>query len=240
MAISVDTVYQRVLTLANKEQRGYITPQEFNLLANQAQTSIFESYFYSKNIRGRKDPDKKIEKDESDIEELLNQKLAPFLVIDGVTSGTDFQTQVSNLDVFQVGRIFFDSQVCQKVPINDAYKFAASTRHIAAATSQAPIYTDSIVAGEDISVYSGSGSKKTSGVTAEYFRVPTPAEWAYVVVNEKALYNSNVSENFELHKAEEDTLVNRILELAGIVINKPGLVQIAAQEDAAEQQFQNI
>ena len=46
MAISVDTVYQRVLAIANKEQRGYITPQEFNLLANQAQIEIFESYFY--------------------------------------------------------------------------------------------------------------------------------------------------------------------------------------------------
>ena len=49
MAISVDTIYQRVLALANKEQRGYVTPQEFNLLANQAQMTIFESYFYSKN-----------------------------------------------------------------------------------------------------------------------------------------------------------------------------------------------
>ena len=49
MAISVDTVYQRVLALANKEQRGYITPQEFNLLANAAQMAIFESYFYTKN-----------------------------------------------------------------------------------------------------------------------------------------------------------------------------------------------
>ena len=46
MAVSVDTVYQRVLTLANKEQRGYITPQEFNLLANQAQMEIFEQYFF--------------------------------------------------------------------------------------------------------------------------------------------------------------------------------------------------
>ena len=32
--IRIDTVYQRVLALANKEQRGYITPLEFNLLAN--------------------------------------------------------------------------------------------------------------------------------------------------------------------------------------------------------------
>ena len=41
MAVSIDTVYQRVLAIANKEQRGYLTPQEFNLLCNQAQMDIF-------------------------------------------------------------------------------------------------------------------------------------------------------------------------------------------------------
>ena len=46
MAVNIDTVYQRVLAIANKEQRGYITPQEFNLFANQAQMDIFEQYFY--------------------------------------------------------------------------------------------------------------------------------------------------------------------------------------------------
>ena len=46
MAVNIDTVYQRVLAFANKEQRGYITPQEFNLFANQAQMEIFEQYFY--------------------------------------------------------------------------------------------------------------------------------------------------------------------------------------------------
>ena len=49
MVVSVDTVYQRVLALANKEQRGYITPQEFNLYADQAQKNIFEQYFYDLN-----------------------------------------------------------------------------------------------------------------------------------------------------------------------------------------------
>ena len=46
MAINVNTVYQTVLLILNKEQRGYITPQEFNLFANQAQLDIFEQYFY--------------------------------------------------------------------------------------------------------------------------------------------------------------------------------------------------
>ena len=44
--VSVDSVYQKVLAIANKEQRGYITPQEFNLFADQAQMEIFEQYFY--------------------------------------------------------------------------------------------------------------------------------------------------------------------------------------------------
>ena len=51
--VNIDTVYQRVLALANKEQRGYITPLEYNLLANQAQLSIFEQYFYDRNQTAR-------------------------------------------------------------------------------------------------------------------------------------------------------------------------------------------
>ena len=51
--VNIDTVYQRVLAIANKEQRGYITPQEFNLFANQAQMQIFEQYFYDINQFGR-------------------------------------------------------------------------------------------------------------------------------------------------------------------------------------------
>ena len=40
--VSIDTVYQKVLVLSNKEQRGYLTPQEFNLLADKAQLEIFQ------------------------------------------------------------------------------------------------------------------------------------------------------------------------------------------------------
>ena len=53
MAVNIDTVYQRVLAIANKEQRGYVTPQEFNLYANQVQMDIFEQYFYDRNQFGR-------------------------------------------------------------------------------------------------------------------------------------------------------------------------------------------
>ena len=43
--VNVNTVYTTVLQILNKEQRGYVTPQEFNNLAQQVQLEIFESYF---------------------------------------------------------------------------------------------------------------------------------------------------------------------------------------------------
>jgi len=46
MSVSIDRVYQTVLTIVNKEGVAYIMPQEFNLYANQAQIEIFEKYFY--------------------------------------------------------------------------------------------------------------------------------------------------------------------------------------------------
>ena len=49
MAINVNTVYQTVLLILNKEQRGYMTPVEFNKIGAQSQLEIFETYFDSLN-----------------------------------------------------------------------------------------------------------------------------------------------------------------------------------------------
>ena len=49
MAINVNTVYQTVLLILNKEQRGYMTPLEVNKIGTQTQLEIFETYFESLN-----------------------------------------------------------------------------------------------------------------------------------------------------------------------------------------------
>ena len=111
---------------------------------------------------------------------------------------------------------------------------------MATTSGQAPIYADSRTDGDDIEVYAGSATPVDSNIEAEYFGVPRPANWAYVVVNSKALFNSTLAVDFELHRSEEDTVVNKILELAGIIMNKSGLVSTASQMSANEQQIQNV
>lgn len=49
MASIINTVRATVLSIANKNNFGYITPNDFNLYAKQAQLDIFEDYFYQYN-----------------------------------------------------------------------------------------------------------------------------------------------------------------------------------------------
>tara|TARA_R110000765_G_scaffold144466_4_gene246466 strand:- start:1089 stop:2024 length:936 start_codon:yes stop_codon:yes gene_type:complete len=53
MAINVNTVYKTVLLILNQQQRGYITPDEFNKLGSQVQLGIFEGYMSDLNQQER-------------------------------------------------------------------------------------------------------------------------------------------------------------------------------------------
>ena len=44
MAVNVDIVYKTVLLILNQQQRGYITPDEFNKFGTQVQRTMFEGY----------------------------------------------------------------------------------------------------------------------------------------------------------------------------------------------------
>ena len=73
----------------------------------------------------------------------------------------------------------------------------------------------------------------------KYWRKPVAPSWGYVVVQEKALYNSNTAVNFELHTSEEERLVTRILQLAGIIIKNPSIQQAAMIDGQSTHQSQN-
>jgi hypothetical protein len=118
MAVNIDTVYQSVLALANKEQRGYITPLEFNLLASKAQREIFEQYFYDINKFNRM-PGNSTEF--SDMLYILEEKLAPFRVNDvSLTAkaiyADDFETGISNWGVTGDGAIDNSGTIEHVVP----------------------------------------------------------------------------------------------------------------------------
>tara|TARA_R110002050_G_C8830983_1_gene505226 strand:+ start:377 stop:1084 length:708 start_codon:yes stop_codon:yes gene_type:complete len=235
MAVSIDEVYQRVLAVVNKEQRGYVTPIEFNLLANQAQLDIFEQYFYDLDQARRKPSE---ETSFSDMPELIKNKFAPFTTVLSVLGGTTFPTN------YRTGRIFVSvgttgvNYEAKLTDMNEVRNLLDSTFH-RNGMEKNPLFVESNVPGRDIEVYNHTGLT-TTGITCEVITKPGKVEWGYDVVAEKALYNASRATNFQLHESEETNIVLKILELSGIIIQDPNIVQYADQEGIKKIQQEKI
>jgi hypothetical protein len=163
MAVSINNVYQKVLAIANKEQRGYITPQEFNLFANQAQMDIFEQYFYDKNQYNR------LPKDNTpyaDLDHLLEEKISifkkrqqPVTIINQFGDGT-LPNDVYRLDnltrLSLTGVSGSTANIIEEVTEDEFMLVDRSP--LAKPTVQRPIYTRTSATGVKIKPYSSSPS----------------------------------------------------------------------------------
>ena len=245
--VNIDNVYQKVLAIANKEQRGYVTPQEFNLFADQAQMDIFEQYFYDLNQFKRRPGTQQAE---SDIVNIINDKLSffsKFEILDSNYLSTSNPIRYQN-QPFTIPTDYYRFQDARSntgyggVTVEKLTKpsfFQAMNSPLLRGTNQRPIM---YIEEEDKQIWVMSnnsywdGPPERSGVpitkiTLQYFRKPSPTNWGYNVIGENALYDPAKSINFELHASEENNLVIKILALAGIAMKDPSIYQIASAED---------
>jgi hypothetical protein len=236
--VSIDTVYQRVLVLANKEQRGYITPQEFNLLANQAQMEIFEQYFgdlvvYNKNPGNTQEF--------SDPLSVLYEKIGEFDVDQDDTWMTTNMPGAPTMDIpwnliYKFGTVRVNNNQVELVNGKDFD--AAQMSPLTVPSITRPIGT---ISNQGLRVAIGDNNfatPSTAGIdmSISYTMRPPDVQWAYVVVNDKALYNDNISVDFELHASEETELVYKILKLAGVNLKAQDLAQAAGALEQVNKQ----
>lgn len=224
MAVSVDTVYQRVLAILNKEQRGYVTPQEFNLFANQAQMDIFEQYFYDINQFGRLHGN---DTEYSDMLNILNEKINIFEKNGSMTYSSNYWSEPS--DLYRMGTIIYNNIEAERINANEYLYINASP--LTKPTNDRPIF---VASSSGYKVY--GASELTSGVSCNYIKKPAAVNWAYTKVNGQAQYNSTNATDFELHISEETELVFKILQLAGLSIKELQVYQLGNQMEGQNTQ----
>ena len=225
MSVSVDTVYQRVLAILNKEQRGYVTPQEFNLFANQAQMDIFEQYFYDINQFGRMHGN---DTEFSDMLNILNEKIDIFEVTAAMTYGAGAHWNPP-ADLYRIGTLIHNNIEVERVNKNEFLYINASP--LLKPTNDRPIFVSSAAG---YKVY--GAAELTTGVTCNYIKRPATAVWGYNTVSGAAQYNASTSTDFPLHESEETELVVKILEFASLSIKDINLYQISNQMEAQNTQ----
>ena len=211
--VNIDDVYQKVLVFANKEQRGYITPQEFNLFANQAQREIFEQYFYDLNQFSRIHGDSG---EYSDIIHNINEKIAIFEKTSSFTGGS-FDGVASSL--YRLGTVIYEHNTLGNIEVEEVQQneiLYINASPLTKPTLNKPVYVR--LGADTISVFPST----IEDVICTYIKAPTTPKWGYFVIGNKALHDSSLTKttHFELHQSEESELVYKILKFAGLSMKK--------------------
>ena len=179
MAISVDTVYKTVLLILNKEQRGYMTPDEFNKIGSQVQREIFEAYFEDLNQQLRI-PQSDMEY--SDRVAVTDEKIAEFktendqTIAEKTIGGTNPFTTPSEL--YRLGSITYEPNTAtykemQRVGRAEIYNIRKAP--LTAPTTNYPIY---LYEDNKALVYPDTIINPLH-VKMQYVKKPTDIRWGY-------------------------------------------------------------
>jgi len=221
--ISADTVYQRVQAILNKENRGYMTPQEYNLLANQAQLEVFEQYFYDVSQFNRAG---EITNEYANIVNNIKEKINLFRTTSSLTKANSVFALPTNL--YRLGTVYYNNATeLDPIDQNDFLHINASK--LTKPDVKKPVY---IRNGLELTVY----PTLITSLSCTYIKKPSDVVWGYVEINNVAKYDSSTATDFEIHESDETTVVYKILSYAGLVIKQPDVSQVAEQKDTLKVQ----
>ena len=242
MAISVNKVYKTVLLILNKEQRGYMTPEEFNRIGTQVQREIFEKYFEDLNQYTRMP---QTDVDYANRLMNLNEKMNIFKRDGNATYVLADNNFTLPTGTHIVGSVTYEDSnrmpvEMQRVDRGEFYNIRLSP--LVTPSEQFPIY---LFENNKLQAYPNiintKANASTANVAVQYIKVPEDINWAYTVGNlGQFIFNTNTppTVDFELHNSEFTEVVLAILMYAGIVIRDPQIVQAASgqlQADRANQ-----
>lgn len=229
----INSVRNTVLDIINKDNNGYITPDEFNNYAIQAQRDIFEEYFTNYAMAVQKTNARIYGSEYADIKKRIEAVIDIFnvntpLVYDPINFSFNQPS-----DLYKMERLTYNGNVeIEKVTHGKILYLLGSPL-----TSPSVLYPAYTLSSNDITVYP---STITSLVTANYLRYPVDPKWTYVTVNDSPLFNPAAIDyqDFELPLSDEMNLIIRILQLAGVSIRENEVVQMAKAEEIQDKQEQ--
>lgn len=241
----IDSVRSTVLSIISKDNRGYITPFEFNLFAKQAQLEIFEGMFYTYSNSINKQNARLHNNGYADIPKQIEEAIDTFSNYDLLTYNSIVGKFNVPTDCYMLTTVLYNNEVeIEKVPSTKIYNLLSS--NLTAPTTSYPVYT------QDASVFNAlipynvryiqvypTSINNTGDVTSQYIRYPKDPKWTYSsVVSGTPIFNPNQADyqDFELPLSYETDLVIKILQYAGLSIRENEITSAAKAEEGQNAQ----
>ena len=241
--VDITTVFNRVHFILNKENRGYITPEEFDSLARQAQLEIFQSYFAKEAAATSAGASN--DTVYSDVTDNLAEQIHFFSETDTLTDddGDNFFIYPSGfyrLGVIRVIQPDGGLVIADEVSHKDIAYINLSA--LTSPTISQPVFTRRTknIAGTRREGVETFPRPVNYNIEMDYLRtplVPSLGEYNVVPTNNtsEVVFTGVNRQDFELHPSEEIELVSKILSMSGVITNNG---EITGYAQGKEQQIQ--
>ena len=227
--ISVQSVYETVKNLANKDQKGFVTPEMFNSFAKSAQLKIYHEIF-QEVIEGKKlrrsqvDAARNlslVERTKTDLGVFL-ERVSPSKV-DGIFERPD--------DLYSV--VSVTTRGLSRKPVQIIYD-EDKIQHILSSTLSAPSTSFPVgLVSNGIEIFPSSIGR----IDLRYYRTPRTPSYQVSLTSPVGtsdiieVFNSFSSVDFELPSKYEPELIDEIATMVGVNIKEPVIEQYGTQED---------
>ena len=246
----INDVRNTVLSILSKDNNGYITPEQFNLYAKQAQTEIFEQYAYDYSSAINKRNAHLHTSGLGDMPKRIAEVIGRFnysdiLTVDGVTLRFNLPTDAYSLGVISTDKGYEIEMMAQ----NKILRLLKSLD--TAPTLEYPAYViinDPSITGNSTS---GAGFPNNTNqiqvypitiatygeILINYIRYPKTPKWTYSgLLAGEPIFNQSAGDyqDFELPQDDEMNLIVKILEYSGAQIRDRDIAQMAKTEEIQE------
>ena len=239
MAISVDTVYKKVLAILNKESRGFLTPDEFQRIGSQVQLDLLDKAFHDYNRAIAKESAGRGGQGYANIPKKTQDRIDPFYATTSVTLTSGVGTLPTFYNIINI------STNSRLTAIERVEKAKLSFLLSSPLTTPSTIFPIYYITGETLTV----NPSTIASVDINYVSVPSDPVWAYTTdANGAFTYTTSTGStvtpttgyvDFSLHPSSEVDLILGILRYTGVIIKDPTVIQTIGQETATKVQQEN-
>ena len=244
----INTIRNTVLAIVSKDNRGYITPEEFNLFARQTQLDLFGQYMYDYSNAINKQNARMHNSGYSDVPELLHEIIDKFLMEDALIHNNtsdkfympgDNPGQPNEAKPYKLIRLTYNNAVeIEKVSPTKVLNLLSSS--MVSPTTSYPVYVlNEYATGADVQGIQIYPVSINTNVMVSYLRYPLDPKWTYLsLTGGEPLFNQSATDfqDFELPYTDAPRLVVGICKLSGVSIQEADVVQLMQAEEVNDNQ----
>jgi hypothetical protein len=186
MAINVNTVYKTVLSILNKEQRGYLTPDEFNKVARQVQQQLLDLAFYEYNKMLNLDTFGRTNAGYADLPKKTKEKIEAFYKTETKTTGSDNKLVLPS-DIYKLIDLNIVNKTISLEEIDKSELSYMLSSPLTKPTSDFPIYYKTTTSNGETTIVVEPNT--SDDISIDYIKLPKDPRFGY---SRNSTYGTNV------------------------------------------------